>query len=200
VAIWLGGFDLYAQLAAGDPDTVKRFAPRVAAMAAAAGKQRASAPLASSRAPATSGALPSSHSRNTSMTTSLPQAAPQASRAAQAAEIHRASINASRRRVGLAQLTAAEVTREFADLDRLPPRAKVGSPRTNTNAADSMWTEIVGKHNASLEASRTPIGARRASPAPASTQPAQRAVNWSEIASELNEQAGLKTTVSGRAR
>ena len=200
MAIWLGGFDLYAQLAAGDPDTVKRFAPRVAAMVAAAGKQRASAPLASSRAPATSGALPSSHPRNTSMTTSLAQAAPQASRAGQVAEIHLAGINVSRRRVGLAQLTAAELTSEFADLDRSPPRAKVISPRTNTSAADTMWGGIVAKLNASVPASRTPIGARRASPAPANTQPTQRAVDWSEIATGLNEQAGLRTPVRTNAR
>jgi hypothetical protein len=65
---------------------------------------------------------------------------------------------------------------------------------------DALLGGIVAKLNASVPASRTPIGARRASPAPASTQPTQRAVDWSEIATGLNEQAGLRTPVRGRAR
>jgi hypothetical protein len=48
------------------------------------------------------------------------------SRAAAAADIHLGPINESRRRCGLASLTAAELEREFADLDRLPnSKAKV---------------------------------------------------------------------------
>lgn len=49
------------------------------------------------------------------------------SRAAQVAAVHLRPINESRRRAGLAPLTAAELTREFADLDCSPPRAKVGT-------------------------------------------------------------------------
>ena len=60
-----------------------------------------------------------------------------------------------------------------------------------TRAADAMWGGIVQKLNATLP-SPTLIGVRRASPAPANTQPTQRAVDWSEIATALNEQAGLE--------
>ena len=126
---------------------------------------------------------------------------PHLSRAASAAAVHFGSINSSRKRAGLAPLTLVEVEAAFADAHRLPARTKAVAPRANSNqGADAMWPSIVEKRNASLSSSRTPIGARRASPAPASTHPTQRAVDWSEIASELNEQAGLKTTVSGRAR
>jgi hypothetical protein len=205
VAIWLGGFDLYAQLAAGDPDAVKRFAPRVAAMAAAAGKQRASAPLASSRAPAAnSGALPSSHFRNTSMTISLARAAPQASRAGQVAEIHLAGINASRKRCGLAPLTASELAREFADVDRVPFRTKGVVPGTSPNqAADAMWSGIVGKLNASLPSRRPSVGSSGERAAAAgcrrSTQGAIDSM-WAGIATGLNAEAGIKTPVRTNAR
>jgi hypothetical protein len=47
---------------------------------------------------------------------------PHLSRAAQVAAVHLGPINESRRRTGLAALTEAELTREFADLDRPPPR------------------------------------------------------------------------------
>jgi hypothetical protein len=112
------------------------------------------------------------------------------SRAAQVAEIHGRAINASRKRCGLAPLTSAELAHEFADLDHSPPRAKGGSPRTNTGAADAMWGGIVARLNKAAPASRTPIAARRASPAPANTQP-NRAVDWSSIAADLNREAGL---------
>ena len=121
--------------------------------------------------------------------------------AARVAEIHLGPINASRKRAGLAALTLVEAEREFDVVNRSPGRKAVATRTTsNTGTADALWGGIITKLNASLSPSRTPIGARRASPAPASTQPTQRAVDWSEIASELNEQAGLKTTVSGRAR
>ena len=83
-------------------------------------------------------------------------------RAAQVAAVHFGPINESRKRCGLPLLAAAELTREFADLDRSPPRPKVGSPRTNTSAADSMWSGIVAKLNATLP-SRAPIAAVRES-------------------------------------
>jgi hypothetical protein len=123
------------------------------------------------------------------------------SRAASVASIHLGPINQLRRRAGLTALTLAEAEREFDVVNRSPIRKAVATRTTsNTGTADALWGGIITKLNASLSSSRTPIGARRASPAPASTHPTQRAVDWSEIASGLNEQAGLKTTVSGRAR
>src|ERR1700722_8805511 len=122
-------------------------------------------------------------------------------RAASVASIHLGPINQLRRRAGLTALTLAEAEREFDVVNRSPIRKAVATRTTsNTGTADALWGGIITKLNASLSSSRTPIGARRASPAPASTHPTQRAVDWSEIASGLNEQAGLKTTVSGRAR
>jgi hypothetical protein len=109
------------------------------------------------------------------------------SRAASAAAVHFGSINSSRKRAGLAPLTEAQVAHEFADLDRAPFRKAV-APRTasGTGSADSMWTGIVGRLNASLP-SRAPVASVRTSPAPANT----RAVDWSSIASEMNREAGL---------
>jgi hypothetical protein len=114
------------------------------------------------------------------------------SRAAQVAAVHLRPINESRRRAGLAALSADEVAREFAAVDRAQVRTKAVAPRTtsSTVAADSMWGGIVGKLNSAALAIRTPIGARRASPAPSSTQP-NRAVDWSSIAADLNREAGL---------
>jgi|HubBroStandDraft_6_1064221.scaffolds.fasta_scaffold798972_2 hypothetical protein len=113
-------------------------------------------------------------------------------RAASVASIHLGPINESRRRAGLAALSADEVAREFADVDRSPLRKAVATRTTsNTSAADSMWGGIVAKLNASVPASRTSIGARRASPVPASTRPTQRAVDWGEIATGLAAEAGL---------
>jgi hypothetical protein len=114
------------------------------------------------------------------------------SRAAQVAEIHGRAINASRKRCGLAPLTAAELAHEFADLDRSPPRAKVGSPRTNTGAADTMWGGIVARLNTTVRAK--PIGlssGRIASPAASPGNSSNRTVDWGEISRGLNEQAGL---------
>jgi hypothetical protein len=115
------------------------------------------------------------------------------SRAASAAAVHFGPINASRKRAGLAPLTEAQVAHEFADLDRAPVRTKAVATRAtpNTGTADALWGGIITKLNASLSSSRTPVGARRASPVPASTQP-NRAVDWSSIATELNREAGLK--------
>lgn len=48
-------------------------------------------------------------------------ATPRPSRAAQVAEVHLSSINESRKRCGLAPLSAAELAHEFSDLDRTPP-------------------------------------------------------------------------------
>jgi hypothetical protein len=114
------------------------------------------------------------------------------SRAEQVAAVHLRPINESRRRAGLAALSTDEVAREFADVDRSPLRKVVATRTTsNTGTVDAMWGGVVGKLNATLPVNRTPIGARRTSPAPANTQQAQRAVDWSEIAAGLNERAGL---------
>jgi hypothetical protein len=114
------------------------------------------------------------------------------SRAASAAAVHFGSINSSRKRAGLAPLILVDVEAAFADADRPPVRAKGCTLPTGTNqaSADSMWGGIVSRLNSSLLSSRTPIGARRASPAPASSQP-NRAVDWSSIAADLNREAGL---------
>jgi hypothetical protein len=119
---------------------------------------------------------------------------PTLSRAHEIASIHLASINASRKKCGLALFTADELAQEFADLDRQPPRATVGSPRTNPQAAvDSMWGGIVARLNTTLPSSRAPIGSGRTSPA--SSGAAGRvdaAVDWDALAHRLNTEAGLK--------
>ena len=121
--------------------------------------------------------------------------------AARVAEIHLGPINASRKRAGLAALTLVEAAREFDVVNRSPGRKAVATRTTsNTGTADALWGGIITKLNASLSSRRTLIGVRRASPAPANTQPSQRAVDWSEIATGLNEQAGLKTPVRTNAR
>jgi hypothetical protein len=84
------------------------------------------------------------------------------SRAAQVAEIHLAGINMSRKRCGLAPLTAAELAPEFADLDRQPANPKVnrrdagnaiaarqGAPSTQSSI-DEMWAGIAAKRNSTL--------------------------------------------------
>jgi hypothetical protein len=117
-----------------------------------------------------------------------------ATRAARVAEIHGRAINESRRRAGLTQLTTAELTREFDDVDRSPIRKAVARRTiSNTGAADSMWTAIVGRLNASLP-SRAPIAAGRTSPeSSAAEDRIDAVVDWSSIASSLNREAGLAT-------
>ena len=83
--------------------------------------------------------------------------------AAQIAEIHLGPINASRKRAGLPALTLVEAEREFADVNRSPVRTKGVVPSTRSNqAADTMWSGIVQKLNATLP-SPAPIGAVRES-------------------------------------
>ena len=117
-----------------------------------------------------------------------------ATRAARVAEIHGRAINESRRRASLTQLTTGELTREFDDVDRSPVRKAVARRTiSNTGSADSMWTAIVGRLNASLP-SRAPIAAGRTSPASsAAAGRVDAAVDWSSIASALNREAGLAT-------
>src|ERR1700693_5662991 len=116
-------------------------------------------------------------------------------RAAQIAEVHRDSINASRKKCGLPALTASELTSEFADVN-LSPQRKAARPKfSSTGAADGMWAVIVGKLNSTLP-TRPPIAAGRTSPASsAAAGRVDAAVDWSSIASELNREAGLKTPV-----
>ena len=116
------------------------------------------------------------------------------SRAARVAEIHGRAINESRRRAGLTALSAEELALEFGDVDRSPVRKAVARRTiSNTGSADSMWTAIVGRLNASLP-SRAPIAAGRASPASsAAAGRVDAAVDWSSIATELNREAGIET-------
>jgi hypothetical protein len=115
------------------------------------------------------------------------------SRSASVASIHLAGINAGRKKSGFPPLAASELALEFADLDRLPVRTKGVVPGARSNqAADAMWGGIVGKLNASLSSSRTPIAAVRTSPASsAAVGRVDAAVDWSSIASALNREAGL---------
>jgi hypothetical protein len=117
------------------------------------------------------------------------------SRAERVAAVHLRPINESRRRTGLAPLSADEVAREFADVDRYPLRKAV-APRTtaSTGAADALWGGIVAKLNKAASASRTPIAAVRTSPASSGAAGRVDAVvDWSTIARNLNASAGLKT-------
>jgi hypothetical protein len=115
-------------------------------------------------------------------------------RAAKVAEIHRGSINASRVRAGFAPLTSAEFAREFGDVDRLPVRTKSIVPGTRSNqAADAMWSGIVGKLNASLPSRSPSVGSSGERAAAAGERPTQGAIDsmWGSIATELNAEAGL---------
>jgi hypothetical protein len=217
---------IYHALAAGDPDAVRRFAPRVAALAAEARKASASTARAPSSPRSTTAATPALRSisppGNIDMTSQLASAG--ASRAAQAAEIHLGPINASRKRCGLPPLTASELASEFADLDRMPaPAAKTsrreaanmrvsrrGGPTTQA-AIDAMWSGIAAKRNAELAARRPPLGSsasRRDSPDLADTSQAaahrqsQAEIDsmWTGIARSLNAEAGLRTPARGHAR
>ena len=207
---------MYEALAAGEDDALAFFAPRMREAAGAARKARAagfnnlsasrpgaSAPLAGTVA---TPALHPSPLRNMSMIASVENAAPRSSRAAQVAEIHRDAINASRERCGLAPLSAADVAQEFADLDRLPQRAKTATRRDAGNLMalrqgvpvsqgriDEMHREIVAKLNATLPARTSPS---TPSPKPASRAPRGHAeidAMYAEIAAKLNAEAGLKT-------
>jgi hypothetical protein len=121
--------------------------------------------------------------------------------AAAAAEIHGTAINQSRRRCGLPALTASELTSEFADVN-LSPKRKAARPKfSSTGAPDGMWAAIVGKLNASLPTSRTPIEAARTSPtSSAAADRVDAGVDWSSIASTLNREAGLAMPARSRAR
>jgi hypothetical protein len=122
------------------------------------------------------------------------------SRALSVASIHLGPINESRRRAGLAALSADEVAREFADAERLPARGVATRRTSSTGAADGMWAAIVGKLNSTLP-TRPPIAAGQ--PSQESSAVAGRfnaAVDWGSIASALNTEAGLKTPVRTNAR
>jgi hypothetical protein len=200
--------DMYAALVAGDPQTLAacRISPRIAARAAAARKARASAPspaTSSPRAPA-------------SIAASAPPAAPRPSRAALIAEAHLDGINASRKKCGLAPLSASELATEFAELDRLSTNtttkksarraaanamaARQGLP-TDQAAIDSRWAAAAQKLNATLPSSRAPVGpsGERSSSA-GSGRPQHADVDWTSIVTKLNAEAGLKTPVMDRAR
>lgn len=112
--------------------------------------------------------------------------------AAKVAEIHRGSINASRKRCGLAPLSAGEVEREFSDVGRVPVSAKGVVPGARSNqAADAMWGSIVARLNATVPARAKPIDLASARVGSQPTTP--RAVDWGAIAGELNAEGGLKS-------
>jgi hypothetical protein len=198
-----GASPLYAALAASDPETVRRFAPGVATLAAAARKQRASSPpppaTSAPRAPASIAA-----------SASAPAAAPRPSRAAEIAAVHLAGVNESRKRAGLAPASAAELEREFADIDPLPPpRTKLTRREAGNIAArqmgapadqagiDAMWSGISAQRNATLVLAGTTQSQRRASRAQGQ---AEADAMWTSLATGLNKAAGLATPVQDRAR
>ena len=107
--------------------------------------------------------------------------------AAQVAAIHIDSINASRKRAGLAALTLVEAEREFADADRAPLRKTVAQRSSTNQAATEMWSGIVARHNASLPSNPAPITAGRT--LPESSAGDGRIVDWSAISADLNREA-----------
>ena len=122
-------------------------------------------------------------------------------RAAQVAAVHLRPINESRKRAGLAALTLVEAEREFADVNRSPSRTKSATRRTfsNAGAADSMWSGIIAKLNATLP-SRAPSAACTSPASVAAEGRTDAVVDWSSIASALNREAGLATPARSRAR
>ena len=141
---------------------------------------------------------------------------PRPSRAASVAEIHLASINASRKHCGLAPLTATELAHEFADIERTPPRtappqtrrdaanlvaARQGAP-TSSAEIDAMWTSIAAGLNATLPVTRGPIGSPRASVARSSGKPTPAETDgmWTSIAAGLNAEAGLRPPARASVR
>ena len=207
---------MYEALAAGEDDALAFFAPRMREACGCSQNPRGGPE--SERVQAWRICAARRHGRHSrrpfnlhrsgtmSMTASLENAAPRSSRAAQVAEIHLAGINASRTRCGLRLLSAAEAAREFADLDRLPQRAKTVTRRDAGNlmalrqgvpvpqaGIDAMHAEIVAKLNATLPARTSPS---TSSPTPASRAPRGQAevdAMHAEIAAKLNAEAGLKT-------
>jgi hypothetical protein len=186
--------DVYRDLAAGDPEAVQRFAPRVASLAAEARRKRLAAAPAPVRA-----SIPAR-----AQTTAAP-AVPvtRLSRAAQAADLHGPGINETRRRAGLAPLTSDELELEFADADREPPHTmtKAAARRAAANAMaarqglrtdqagiDAMWAAA---------ASRGRDEGRRASPGVKQTQ-AEVDDMWTSLVNDHNRQAGLKTPSRAR--
>ena len=126
------------------------------------------------------------------------------SRAASAASVHSNSINREQKEMRASgAYRGARSSANSPMLDRSPVRTKAVTTRatSNTGAADA----TVGRHRrpsstrACPQAERS-IGVRRASPAPANTQPTQRAVDWSEIATGLNRTGRPETPVRTNAR
>ena len=175
---------VYRSLAAGEPEAVQRFAPRVAGLAAAARQRRLAA---ATRAPAI--AAPP---RPAATRPSAPAPRPSL------ADLHGPGINETRRRAGLAPLTSAELEREFADADREPPHTMTKKEarraaanemaarqglRTDQAGIDAMWAAA---------ASRGRDEGRRASPGVKQTQ-AEVDDMWASLVADGNKQAGLRT-------
>jgi hypothetical protein len=185
--------DLYAALAAGDPDTVRRFAPRMASLAAAARKARALAPHVAAATLAAAIRAPALKSTSAAPFKGADEPL-RPSRSAHAAYVHGDPINASRKRAGLAPLTADELAQEFAGVDRVPPRRTLRRADANIVARrqglpadqagiDQVWAGIAAKQkNAPPPARREPTGRAAHGARPARTQ----AVDWSAIVERLN--------------
>jgi hypothetical protein len=207
----MGTQDVYRALADGDPEAVQRFAPRVASLAAAARKARASAlPSPAPRAPQAPLPAASTGSRRLPASSAAPARIDRPSRAAEVAAVHGDAINASRKRAGLPPLSAAELEREFVEVDQLPPaRGKVSRrDRGNAMAAqmgvpalqqgiDDMHAGIVAKLNATPPSRQGPDEGRRASPGVKQTQ-AEVDDMWTSLVNDHNRQAGLKTPSRAR--
>ena len=165
----------------------------------------------SSPGPAATRAAPlSSQIGKAPMTETIAHAAPRPSRAAEAADVHLAGINASRKQCGLAPLTAAEVAHAFGDLDRTPARSSGMTRRARGNAIaarqrapttqatiDEMWSGFAAKLNVMRSPAPAPADA---SPA-ASVRQSQASISdmWADIARRGNAEAGLKTPAKRHA-
>jgi hypothetical protein len=119
--------------------------------------------------------------------------------AAAAAEIHGAAINQTRRRCGLPALTASELTSEFAAVNLSQQRKAARPKSSSTGDADSMWSGIIAKLNATFP-SRAPIAGCTSPSSVAVEGRTDAVIDWSSIASALNREAGLATPARSRAR
>jgi hypothetical protein len=133
-------------------------------------------------------------------------------RAVAVAQIYAGPINESRKRCGLPALEAAELAREFSDIDRLPaPTRPAAATRSSANqeAIDAMHAGIVAKLNVTLPA-RAKFELKNGHgllPAPSSRSgsrsPSGQAeidAMHAEIVAKLNSEAGLKTPARSPAR
>ena len=199
-----------AMCAAADRDTLASvgISPSAAARAASAHGVSIKSIAAVVRARASAPSLAVSAPRGHASIAAAPAAPPRPSRAALVAEAHIDGINASRKKCGLAPLSASELATEFAELDRLPTNtttkksarraaARQGLP-TDQASIDALWSASAEQLNASAPSAP----ASTPSPRPPRAHQSQADVDsmWSSIAAEGNKSAGLRTPVVDRAR